>query len=165
VRKTASIVLAAALALAGAGAALASLSPSQYRAQATTICKGTSTGFNKAIPGGFQGLRGPWFVTAGFERDIEGLLKLMLPVFHGQYDKLKKLDPPKVYRFLHAKVLSLEKQQLDGVQVVLDQIRGGTAPQKAFDAANAKLKPLADAELTAWSKLGVPACRTVQQQH
>jgi len=133
------------LALGTAGIALAGTSPAQYRAQATTICKGTSAKLAKVK-------------SPQVPKDVNPFLKAAVPIFQEQHDKLGKLTPPKIYKFLHKKVLTLEQEQIDGLKDVISKVDKGGDPKKTFTAAEGKLGPIADAETAAWKKLRVPAC-------
>jgi hypothetical protein len=136
------------VALAGAGSALAVSSPSTYRDQAGVICRSTSSSLKR--------LKQPTK-----KADVNSYFKAALPLFERQWESLKKLDPPPVYRFLHAKVVSLEKQQIDGISKLIKEIDGGADPETAFDAIDKKLGPIGDAETAAWKKLHVPACASI----
>lgn len=139
---------AAAFALALAGVAAASSTPAQYRSQAGVICKATSAGLAK--------LHNP-----KTKAELVPFIKKGLPLFQAQYDKLKRLSPPSSLRSLHQKALSLEKQQIDGLQGFLDQVAKGADPTKAFAAADKKLSPIGDAETATWKKLQIPACASL----
>jgi hypothetical protein len=136
------------VALASVGTAFAASSPSDYRNQAGAICRSTSSSLKK--------LKQPTKKS-----DVNSYFKAALPLFEKQLESLQKLDPPPSYRFLHGKVLSLEKQQIDGISKLIKQIDGGADPEKAFDAIDKKLGPVGDAETAAWKKLHVPACASI----
>jgi hypothetical protein len=132
------------LALALAATAVAS-TPGQYRARANAICTVANAKLKRVK-------------TPKSKGDIGPFLKSSLPIFRGQYNELKRLHPPAALKADHGKVLTLEKQQLDGLQVVIDQIDGGADPVKAFGAAEKRLSKVGAAELATWRKLGVKAC-------
>ena len=75
-----------------------------------------------------------------------------------QRKALEKLDPPRSYRYLHQKILGLEKQQIDGVSKLIDRIDSGADAKQAFAALDKSLSPVGLAETAAWNKLRVPAC-------
>jgi opacity protein-like surface antigen len=138
----------AVLALALAGAAAAATSPAQYRAQAAAICRQTTVALGK--------IESPTSKT-----DFNRFLKDAVPVFQRQYDRLRKLSPPKALRALHTKALAREKQQLDGIRAAIAELDRGADPRKTFNAMDEKLSPIGDAEDAAWRKLKVPACANV----
>jgi hypothetical protein len=131
--------------LAHAGVAAAALTPTQYRATATAVCKGTSAKLNS-------------FGSPKTKDEFVVLIRKALPVFRTQYSKLKALKPAANIRSLHVKVLGLEQKQLDGIQTFLDQVDGGADIEKAYNALDAKLSKVSEAEAAAWKKLRVPAC-------
>ena len=133
------------LVLALAGSAVAALTPSQYRTKATAICKATSAKL-EALP------------TAKTKKDFAPLIKKALPIFRAQYGRLKALSPPASLRPLHVKMLGLEKQQLDGIEKFLDQVDGGVNVEKAYNAMDARLGKVSDAETATWKKLQIPTC-------
>jgi hypothetical protein len=142
------VALVSVLALAVAVPAFGALTPTQYRSQATSICKSTSSKL--------KSLGEP-----SKKSEVNAFLKKALPIFRGQWEALKKLDPPPAYRFLHLKVLSLEKQQIDGIGKVIKQIDDGADPITVFTDLDKKLGPIGDAETKAWDKLHVPACASL----
>src|SRR5207247_8761052 len=101
---------------------------SRYRTQAGAICTATSAKLKK--------VKAP-----RTKKEIGPFLEESLPIFEGQYGKLKKLDPPKVLRFLHGKVLKLERQQIDGIQDLIDAIDAGADPATAFPTVGKRLAP------------------------
>jgi hypothetical protein len=143
--RVAAVAVAAAVALAGAGVALAAATPAQYRSQATTICKATSSRLDA-------------LAQPTKKAEVNAYFKAALPIFRKQWEHLKKLDAPPVYRYLHSKVLSLEKQQIDGVAKLIGQIDDGADPEQAFKALEKSLGKVGDAETAAWKKLRIPAC-------
>jgi hypothetical protein len=138
----------AALALLLAGVAVASSTPTQYRAQAAAACKVTSAGLAK-------------LAQPKTKAELAPFIKKGLPLFKAQYAKIKQLSPPSSLRTLHLKALSLEKQQIDGLQSFLDQVAKGADPTKTFAATDKKLSPIGDAETATWNKLHVTACANI----
>jgi len=141
----------AALAVVGvltvAGAALAA-TPTQYRRQATAICKTTSAKLR--------------MITApAAPKDFSRFLKQATPVFERQYHSLQKLTPPSVLSFLHRKALTAEQGQLVGIRALIAALDKSSNPRATFNLFDKKLSLLSDAEDAAWKKLHVPACVSV----
>jgi hypothetical protein len=120
-------------------------SAAQYRRQAEVICEATSTKLNK-VP------------KPKTRTEFVAFLRIGLGYYRQQHTKLAKLVPPKVYRYLHGKVLSLDSAELAARQTLVDRIAGGADLEKAFDALRPKLDSLAAAKTAAWKKLRVKAC-------
>lgn len=135
------------LALFGPGAAIGA-TPTEYRAQASSICKGTSAKLAK--------VKAPESASG-----IGQFLKQVLPIFRGQHAALKRLSPPTALLFLHTKALGLETRQIDGIQALIEQIDEGADPAKAFNATDAVLAEVGTAESAAWRKLRIPACASL----
>jgi hypothetical protein len=93
--------------------------------------------------------------TAG---QIGRFLEQSIPVFRSLRGGLKRLSPPKALRALHLRALELERQQIDGIQDLIDAIDGGADPRKAFNALDARLAKVGKAEGATWQKLRIPAC-------
>jgi hypothetical protein len=139
--------LAAAGALIVAGVALAA-TPAQYRQQATAICKTTTAKLKK-------------LTTPASAKDIGRYLKQATPIFEAQYTALRKVTPPPALKFLHGKALAAEQGQLIGIKALIAKLDTGADPQKQFNAVDKRLSALSDAEDAAWTKLHVPACKSV----
>jgi hypothetical protein len=128
-----------------APAAVFAATPSEYRTQATAVCKGTSAKLAK--------IESPQTAV-----QLNRFLKASLPVLRSHYAALNRLSPPRALRSLHLKALRLEKRQIDGIQALVRKIDGGADPEEAFNAADARLSKAGDAEAATWTKLRVPAC-------
>jgi hypothetical protein len=117
----------------------------QYRRQAETICEATTMKLQK-VP------------KPQAKNEIVAFLRIGLGYFTQQHAKLQKLKPPKVYRYLHGKVLALDQTELETLKAMIDRIDRGADAEKAYDAVSTKLNNLAKAQTTAWKKLRVKAC-------
>jgi hypothetical protein len=122
--------------------------PAEYRAQASSICEGTSAKLAK--------VKAPESASS-----IGPFLKRVLPIFRGQHTALKRLRPPKALLFLHTKALGLETRQIDGIQSLIEEIEEGADPAKAFQATDAVLAEVGTAESATWRKLRIPACASL----
>ena len=135
-----SVVLLGSIASSVAGA-----TPKAYRAQATTLCKAASARLGKLTPPTNPG-------------ELGRFLKRSNPIFRSLRSALNLLSPPKALRALHARALDLQKQQIDGIEGLIETIDGGADPSKAFKAVDARLTRVGNAEGATWRKLLLPAC-------
>jgi hypothetical protein len=146
-RRVASLLVMGSLALVSPIVA-AGATPAEYRAQAASICKGTSAKLAKVkAPASASG--------------VGRFLKQVLPIFRGQHTALERLSPPKALLFLHTKALGLEARQIGGIEALIEQIEDGADPAKAFKATDAVLAEVGTAESATWRKLRIPACASL----
>ena len=128
----------------------AALSPTQYRARAGAICQKSTNAASNALSL-FPGWHAP-------PSAIVTYLKADLRVHADEYKALRALDPPSVFRALHAKMLALEKQALAQDTAVIAKINAGADPLKTLKADDKKIRPLDAAMSAAWQKVDVPDC-------
>jgi hypothetical protein len=140
--------IVAAAALLAAASADAALSPMQYRQQASAICR-TTTVKLKTVK------------APTSKADFNRFLKQALPIFTAQYRALRRLSVPRLLRALHAKALTAEKLQLDGIQAGIAKLDAGADPTATFNAMDRTLSPISAAEDAAWRRLHVAACVSV----
>jgi hypothetical protein len=130
-----------------AGAAMAALSPTQYRQQANAICADLHKKLN--------GLQEP---ASSKSEDVVPYFEKAFNYTTPAIQKLKQLSPPASLAAGHQRALGLILQQDKLLHQVLEQIKGGTSPEKAINKADATLTKLGDTETATWKKMGVAEC-------
>ena len=123
-----------------------SLSPTAYRAKASSICR-TTYAKAKALPQ-------PTRTRASWIR----YYKRFLSVGRSELSQLRALDPPASLRANHRRVTRIIAAEIDLIHTMLVKIQRGGDPLAVFRANSARGTKLDGEENAVWRKLGVSAC-------
>jgi hypothetical protein len=136
--------LAVALAACGGGGG-GSLSASEYRSKATAICRDHSKQINALAQPKTNAELGD-YLAKGTE------------ITHRTVDRFADLDPPDELQANHDAVVKLSREELDLLDGVVADIKGGTDAQTATKKAEAKLNAKEAAVDAKFNALGLSTC-------
>ena len=138
-------VAALALAVGACGGGDNALTESQYRSKARTICADHSKQINALAEPKTSAELGD-YLAKGTE------------ITHKTVDKFADLDPPDSLQADHDAVVKLSREELDLLDGVVSDIKGGTDPQTATKKAEAKLNAKEEAVDAKFNALGLSTC-------
>jgi hypothetical protein len=139
------LCLALGLAACGGGDGGGSLSASEYRSQARTICADHSKQINA-------------LAEPKTKEELGDYLAKGTDITHKTVDKFADLDPPDSLQANHDAVVKLSREELDLLDGVVSDIKGGTDPQTATKKAEAKLNAKEEAVDAKFNALGLSTC-------
>jgi hypothetical protein len=139
------LVVSLVVAALAAATANAALTPPQYRARMTAICKASKRAIDKL---------GQPKTKAGLTRFIEATV----PIGDREIAAFRAIDPPARFATAHKKILAIDIEQVALIRRVVKDIHAGTDPAVAFNKVNARGTQLGKVQNGIYRSLGLPAC-------